>query len=672
MDVVDIVSRVRAAFDTPPRAPISDAIALITASVRDQHRESSDAGSISDSLVNLEKDLLEIYENLVNHIYVPHLEAFLSVLFALQPVLPASSLISWFNHLRPALREPQLSPETKKSLQALVSSALDESTHAAESRSRDFRRQLLHLYIQDSSGTVASADEIVEDLNRTLAEQRTSAAWKENLEAILETDLMTSPDECLAVLNVEFLEPTARYPIVALLLRVFASKSALPPIVSLAKSAWIDSFFTSLLVDKSTALFEREMITLLIILPYMAVYAPTRLRRLLPKLLASLSRAICWKKRPQKDEYAREARSSSDIGLSLVSARRVCNSFAIRLMMASEREENDTITIDPSPLFTFIYGLFPCNTIAFLRRPVARLEELGFTSPLGVRWAFILDESEIRAKSTVLVRSHSFHPDVLFRDAPSELLNPHSWGSSTSVANPSTDDVARLTATCIRLDFSGQGALNPEELVRGSDADADTDALVSTPHSMESASRSSSSASPLPYPPQSSASASSDPSASDLLAATKSGSFNAPGSSLSPSPDPNTLMTASTPDSDTRRALETLQRENMRLKDLNLLALWMREQMKKHVERLHRDRIVLTGEEMERQNLHNRLREYKRRLAAAEEEIKRLKREGDIKSKRSREWVDELQKKLAEFRSEKRSWTDEAVALRGQVADAQV
>lgn len=34
--------------------------------------------------------------------------------------------------------------------------------------------------------------------------------------------------------------------------------------------------------------------------------------------------------------------------------------------------------------------------------------------------------------------------------------------------------------------------------------------------------------------------------------------------------------------------------------------------------------------------------------------------------------MDELQNKLGEFRKEKRSWTNEAVALRGQVKDAQV
>lgn len=78
-----------------------------------------------------------------------------------------------------------------------------------------------------------------------------------------------------------------------------------------------------------------------------------------------------------------------------------------------------------------------------------------------------------------------------------------------------------------------------------------------------------------------------------------------PVATPSPSPDPPSASasTSQPQDEETKRALETLHRENVRLKDLNLLTLWMREETKKHIERLHKDRVILTGEEMERQNL---------------------------------------------------------------------
>jgi len=52
-----------------------------------------------------------------------------------------------------------------------------------------------------------------------------------------------------------------------------------------------------------------------------------------------------------------------------------------------------------------------------------------------------------------------------------------------------------------------------------------------------------------------------------------------------------------------QRALEMLHHENARLQDLNLLITWMREETKRHAERLYRDRIIMHGEEMELQNL---------------------------------------------------------------------
>jgi len=201
MDVADIAARLRAVFENPPRAAISDVIALITVSVREQIG-GSPSPSITESFVALEKELLNIYEHSVDHNLAAHLEAFLSVLFTLKQVLPASSVISWFDHLRPALRQPSLLPETKRNLQSLLACALDESTHAAESRSRDFRRRLLQLHIVDAPASGASAEDIVEEVNQHSSEKLMHSTWRENLESILELDLTTSPDVRTTILQV--------------------------------------------------------------------------------------------------------------------------------------------------------------------------------------------------------------------------------------------------------------------------------------------------------------------------------------------------------------------------------------------------------------------------------------------------------------------------------------
>lgn len=115
-------------------------------------------------------------------------------------------------------------------------------------------------------------------------------------------------------MNVLFAEPTSRYPIMALVLRVFASKTTLPPIIPFSRSLFLQSVITSILLDKSTSLFQREMVTLLIIMPYMAVYTPSRLREILPPLLLTLSRAICWKERHVS--HSEDSQDSDDNDLS--------------------------------------------------------------------------------------------------------------------------------------------------------------------------------------------------------------------------------------------------------------------------------------------------------------------------------------------------------------------
>lgn len=58
-------------------------------------------------------------------------------------------------------------------------------------------------------------------------------------------------------------------------------------------------------------------------------------------------------------------------------------------------------------------------------------------------------------------------------------------------------------------------------------------------------------------------------------------------------------------------------------------------------------------------------------MKAVQTENKTLKGQAEITLQKTKQWVDELQKKLRDFRKEKISWTNEAVALRGKVKDAE-
>jgi hypothetical protein len=94
-----------------------------------------------------------------------------------------------------------------------------------------------------------------------------------------------------------FSNPSARFNITTLLAQIFSWKIKSPPIVELVQSPFLDTFITSLLVDSSATLFGKQIITLLMLLPHMAVRTPEKLREILPDLLAILARALCWKSR---------------------------------------------------------------------------------------------------------------------------------------------------------------------------------------------------------------------------------------------------------------------------------------------------------------------------------------------------------------------------------------
>jgi hypothetical protein len=188
MDVAAIGQRLRASLESPPRAAASDAIALISVSL-----SSSLPGSSTPFVVPLEKELLDIYENSVQHNSVKHLETFLSVLFTLRPILPASSIITWFDHLRTALREPRLGKEATQGLRDLLSSALIDNAHVSESRSREFRKRILELYLYDAAEAL-SVEEAIESLTHSPDENETRKTWRENLESVLVTDAVACPN----------------------------------------------------------------------------------------------------------------------------------------------------------------------------------------------------------------------------------------------------------------------------------------------------------------------------------------------------------------------------------------------------------------------------------------------------------------------------------------------
>ncbi len=141
------------------------------------------------------------------------------------------------------------------------------------------------------------------------------------------------------------------------------------------------------------------------------------LKRLLPSLYVVLARIVCWETRQPYTlpDLASEATRSRDPNILLepvVDDKRdeFASDNSNRLHVRSELEwarldKTFTGTASSAPprqqYFAYLYFLFPCNTIRFLRGPVSYLTERDLESPYTVSWEDALDDDKIRSTSEV-------------------------------------------------------------------------------------------------------------------------------------------------------------------------------------------------------------------------------------------------------------------------------
>lgn len=141
------------------------------------------------------------------------------------------------------------------------------------------------------------------------------------------------------------------------------------------------------------------------------------LKRLLPSLYVVLARIVCWEARQPfalPDLVAPVTHNSGrDVLVEPVvedtrdeDVSDNSNRLPIRLELDWTRLEQTFIgaTSAAPPrqqYFSYLYYLYPCNTIRFLRGAVSYLNESPLQSPYILEWDKALDEDKIRSKSEV-------------------------------------------------------------------------------------------------------------------------------------------------------------------------------------------------------------------------------------------------------------------------------
>lgn len=210
-----------------------------------------------------------------------------------------------------------------------------------------------------------------------------------------------------------FVSPSSRLQLIGLLNRYTTEPLFGPHARDLASHPLMSSILTSLLVDNSTTACTISLTMLTKLLPIFAVADCSALRRLLPQLFVILARILCWPEgartstqSPLADGIISDDEHDASEGEYLGRATGVSRTLDANLDLQWERLElplDSRAAPAPSPTryFTFLYFLFPCNLLAFLRDPVGYLTERNVERPYAVNWEDALDHEQIKTKSEV-------------------------------------------------------------------------------------------------------------------------------------------------------------------------------------------------------------------------------------------------------------------------------
>ncbi|KAJ1020767.1 hypothetical protein NDA16_004158 [Ustilago loliicola] len=318
------------------------------------------------------------------------------------------------------------------------------------------------------SGGVGGGDHAVaRDLSHSghLLRDPAALVWKGNLESILLVYSNEKPKEFFHHIAESFSEPTARVPLLFLLstfLRLYPihayhiTSTALPRMLIL-----------SLQLDTSTTCVSLGVTALIMLIPHIPNWIANGGAGGLPTLLSIFARIVDWRRlghgwesrvgdHPKLDEMRREKDEE------FTEIDRLGKRLNIKPSLRWSRLESTFDTTMSTPpnaehLFTFLYGLFPCNIIRFLRSPIDYLRKASFDSPFEGPWEDMMDEIAVQSRSGPILRRHTIHPSIITMDAETELTDKQRWLDH---------DSADINAECLGLFLGKWHDVNSSHIVQ--------------------------------------------------------------------------------------------------------------------------------------------------------------------------------------------------------------
>ncbi|KAG0366394.1 hypothetical protein BGZ54_005402 [Gamsiella multidivaricata] len=258
-----------------------------------------------------------------------------------------------------------------------------------------------------------------------------------------------------------------------------------------------DSLLFSLKYDTSPLIVSLGLMTLIMLMPRI----PAALNERLPDLFLILSRILCWPRSRQQlmasfDEFDDEGPKADATGNNINDASSDKGEGSAFMMAHVEFEDislyNHGIrwrrygpalaggstegAPDPTAIFSFLYGLFPCNLLKFLHGPRVYMKQAH--SPIGSPRqssgsqvgegdsaesdtetgamypkdandkAFHIDEDLLKSRVQALLKRHSLHPDLLTLTSEQEIASKARWQKLEPM---------EIVAMCVGLDVWSAG-----------------------------------------------------------------------------------------------------------------------------------------------------------------------------------------------------------------------
>lgn len=287
----------------------------------------------------------------------------------------------------------------------------DDKDGSQAKESRSYARMLLESY------TAHTGDEV------SLEQEHIAG----HFEHVLISYGKSKPRDFMIVLDDMIFDKDLRAQALGLLTALVSEQP--PHLHHVSKTPLIEHLLQCLMIDTSTTVVQMALTALVMFLPHI----PTSAKAHLPRLFLIYSRLLCWDQVPKSrlQEGATEEASEDEEE----ETQEETTEGWQKLFGSQEAEES--ASLDVTHYFTFLYGLYPLNFTAFIRKPRRYLKDIKFPRAEQLD----LDQDLIHQRTDVYRRRHLMHPNFYLTGAEDELEEERF----------ATVDASDVVAKCIGL-----------------------------------------------------------------------------------------------------------------------------------------------------------------------------------------------------------------------------